>query len=69
MHAAPLSRLKRAWAGAAIAAIILELSAPPTTVAQTYTLDDGTAESAVGQGASSDPFTRFPQFLRHQRGE
>lgn len=53
MHPAPLSHLT----AAAIAAIILGLSAPHTTVAQTYTLDDGTAESAVGQGSMPGTFT------------
>jgi len=40
-----------------MAASIFGLFAPQTTVAQTYTLDDGTAESAVGQGASTGSFT------------
>lgn len=54
--------LKRALAGAAAATIIFGFCAPRAAEAQTYTLDDGTAEDSIGLQAAGASFICLNSF-------
>lgn len=65
MNIAFPSPIKRALAAAAITMIVLGLFAPRAAKAQTYSIDDGTAENSVGLTAGGTPtfFNSFPTIL------
>ena len=63
MPTGSLSHIRRGLAWVAIAAITLRVWAPPAAEAQTYALDDGTAENSVGlSGAVGGTFVALNSF-------